>query len=156
MEEETQNPYAPPQSDLSIVPEKQGPGVKKVFSPAQGALGALLGGPLPGAYFVTANFRALGHMKRALLTTIGGVVILLAVFLWHSRLPEGLLNYSICIVYSAAAWVIIARTQFTKPQIVASRTLTLHSNGRVAGVALVGLIITFMLAYVLFDLLSFR
>jgi hypothetical protein len=156
MEEEAQNPYAPPQSDISIVPEKRGPGVKKVFSPAQGALGALLGGPLPGAYFVAANFRALGKSGRALLTTIWGVAILLAVLLWHSRLPEGVLNYSIAIVYSAAAWAIIAWTQFTKAQIVASTKLTVHSNGRVVGIALAGLLMTFMLSYVLFDVLSLR
>jgi hypothetical protein len=156
MVEETQNPYTPPKSDISIIPAKQGPGVKKVFSPAQGGVGAFLGGPVPGTYFVTATFLALGETKRARLTTIWGVVIVLAVLLWHFRLPEGLLSYSISIVYSVAAWVIIGRTQFTKPQIVASRTLTFHSNWRVAGVALVGLIITFVLARALSHLLSPR
>jgi len=154
--EETQSPYAPPKSDISIVPEKQGPGVKKVFSPAQGCLGAFLGGALPGAYFVTMNFLALGDRKRARLTTIAGGILVVSSLLWHLRLREGLLNYSIRIVYPVAAWLVIGRSQFTKPQIVASTTLTFHSNWRVAGVVLVGLLINIALALVLSHLVSLR
>jgi hypothetical protein len=154
--EDAQSPYAPPKSDISIVPEKLGPGVKKVFSPAQGCLGAFLGGALPGTYFVTMNFLALGAMKRARLTIIGGGILAISALLWHRLLPEGLLNGSIRIVYPVTAWLIIGRSQFTKPQIVASRTLTFHSNWRVAGVVLVGLLINIALGLVLFHLPSLR
>jgi hypothetical protein len=152
--EETHNPYAAPKSEILIAPEKQGSDVKKVFSPAQGSLGSFLGGPLPGTYFVAMNFLALGDVKRARLATILGIVITAAVLLWHFLLPEGLLSYSIVIPYSAAAWLIIGRTQFTKAQIVESKTLTFHSNRRVAGIVLLGLLITFVLARVVAHLLS--
>ena len=154
--EETQSPYAPPKSDISIVPEKQGPGVKKVFSPAQGCLGALLGGALPGAYFVTMNFLALGARKRARLTTIVGGILVVSSLLWQNLLHPALLYSSIRIVYPVAAWLVIGHSQFTKPQIVASRTLTFHSNWRVAGVILVGLLINIALALVLSHLVSLR
>jgi hypothetical protein len=152
--EESQDPYAPPKSEILIAPEKAGPGVKRVFSPAQASLGTFLGGPLPGTYFVVMNFLTLGDVKRARLATIWGIVVTAAVLLWHFLLPEGLLNYSIVVPYSAAAWPIIGRTQFTKAQIVESKTLTFHSNWRVAGIALFGLLITFLLARVLSHLLS--
>jgi hypothetical protein len=154
--EETQSPYAPPKSDISIVPEKQGPGVKKVFSPAQGCLGALLGGALPGAYFVTMNFLALGARKRARLTIVVGSILVLSSLLWHNLLHPRLLYSSVRIVYPVAAWLVIGRSQFTKPQILSSRTLTFHSNWRVAGVVLVGLLINIALALVLSHFVSLR
>ena len=154
--EETQSPYAPPKSDISIVPEKQGPGVKKVFSPAQGCLGALLGGALPGAYFVTMNFLALGARKRARLTIVVGSIIVVSSLLWHNLLHPRLLYSSVRIVYPVAAWLVIGRSQFTEPQILASRMLTFHSNWRVAGVVLVGLLINLALALVLSHLVSLR
>ena len=154
--EEAQSPYAPPKSDISSVPENQGPGVKKVFSPAQGCLGAFLGGALPGAYFVTMNFLALGNRKRARLTTIVGGILVVSSLLWHLLPREELLNSSIKIVYAVAAWLVIGRSQFTKPQIVASKTLTFHSNWRVARVVLVGLLINVALALVLSHLVSLR
>jgi hypothetical protein len=152
--EEPQDPYAPPKSDISITLEKQGPDVKTVFSPAQGSLGSFFGGPLAGTYFVAMNFVALGAVRRAWLTTIWGIVITAASLLWHFFLPDRLLGYSIRIAYPVAAWLVIGRTQFTKPQIVASKTLTFHSNWRVAGVVLLGTLITFVLARVVAHLLS--
>jgi len=154
--EETQSPYAPPKSDISIVPEKEGPGVKRVFSPAQGCLGALLGGALPGAYFVTMNFLALGARKRARLTIVVGSIIVVSSLLWHNLLHPRLLYSSVRIVYPVAAWLVIGRSQFTEPQILASRMLTFHSNWRVAGVVLVGLLINLALALVLSHLVSLR
>ena len=152
--EERQNPYTPPKSDISIAPETQGADVKKVFSPAQGSLGSFLGGPLAGIYFVAMNFLALGAMKRAWLTAIWGIAITAATLLCVNLLPYRVVGYSINTAYAVAAWLIIGRTQFTKPQIVASKTLTFHSNWRVTGVALLGLLIIFVLARVVAHLLS--
>jgi hypothetical protein len=154
--EESRDPYAPPNSDILIAPEKQGPGVKRVFSPAQASFGVLLGGPVPGTYFVAMNFLALGDTKRARLTAILGIAITAAILLWHYLMPEGPLNYGISIPYSIAAWLIIKRAQFTKAQIVASKTLTFHSNWRVGGLALLGLVFTVVVARVLSHLLSGR
>jgi hypothetical protein len=141
--EDTQNPYAPPKSDTSIVPEKQEPDIKKVFSPVQGSLGSLLGGPLAGAYFVWVNFLALGNRKRARLAVILGTAIAGAITFWDLFRTDAMLNYSIVIFMTPAliAWLIIARVQFTRAQIVASSTLTFHSNRRVASVGLLGLIV---------------
>jgi hypothetical protein len=128
--------------------------VKKVFSPAQGSIGAFLGGPVAGTYFVAMNSLALGNVKRARLATILGIVITAASLLWHFFLLDRPLGYSIRIAYLVAAWLVIGRTQFTKPQIVASATLTFHSNGRVADVVLLGTLIMFALAWVVTHFLS--
>jgi len=152
--EEPQDPYVPPKSDISIPLEKLGPDVKKVFSPAQGSLGSFFGGPLAGTYFVAMNFVALGAVRRARLTTILGIVITAATLLTDFSLPNMIVGYSISAAFAIAAWLIIGRRQFTKPQVVASRTLAFHSNWRVAGVALVGLLIIFILARALDHLLS--
>jgi hypothetical protein len=141
--EETQNPHAPPVSENLIASEKQGLHVKKVFSPAQGSLGAFLGGPMAGTYFVCMNFLALGKRKLAWLATICGAAIAAATTLWDLFRPEAMLSSSIVIFIAPAviAWSIIARAQFTKAQIAASNTLRFHSNWWVAGVALLGLLI---------------
>ena len=139
--EETQNPYAPPKADILIAPEKQGPGIRKVYSPAQGSLGAFLGGPLAGTYFVCMNFVALGNMKRAWLATVLGAAIAAAATLWHFFIRDIALGGSIRVAYAAIAWFAIAHAQFTRSQIVESRTLSFHSNHRVAGVTLLGLVV---------------
>jgi hypothetical protein len=133
----------PPASDDLIVTRKQTSGVKKVFSPTQGSLGALLGGPLAGTYFVCMNFLALGKRNLAWLATICGAAIAVAITLWDLFRTEAMLNYSIVIFIAPAiiAWFTIVRTQFTKAQIVESSTLRVHSNWRVAGIALLGLLI---------------
>jgi len=152
--EESRNPYTPPKSDISIAPEKLVADVKKVFSPVQGSVASFLGGPLAGTYFVAMNFWALGAMKRARLTVVWGVVITVATLFCDFFLPNKVVGFSISTAYAVAAWLIIGRTQFTKAQIIASRTLSFHSNWRVAGVALLGLFIIFVLARVQAHLLS--
>ena len=152
---EAENPYAPPKSDTLNAPEMHGQGVKKVFSPAQASLGAFFGGPLAGTYYVTMNFLSLGDKKRARLTTISGIIISVVALLGHHLLFERILGYSINIAYPVIAWPIIARMQFTKPQIAASRTLTFHSDWRVAGVALLGKLIILPLGAAESHLLAF-
>ena len=141
--EETQNPYAPPKANIWIAPEKQGPGIRKVYSPAQGSLGAFLGGPLAGTYFVCMNFVALGNMKRAWLAAILGTAIAAATTVWNLFVPDTMVYYGIAIriVPALIAWLVIAVAHFTKVQIVESTTLTFHSNRRVAGVVLLGVVI---------------
>ena len=143
--EEPQNSYTTPRvSEKLISPEKRGPGVRKVFSPAQGSFGTLLGGPLAGIYFVCMNFLALGNKKRAWLATICGAVIAAAITFWHLVWGGDAMPKYRIIVFAAPAviaWLIIARAQFTKAQIGASSTLAFHSNCWVAGVVLLGRVI---------------
>jgi hypothetical protein len=152
--EESRDPYAAPKADISIAPEKAGADVKKVFSPAQGSVASFLGGPLVGTYIVAMNYWALGAMKRARLTAIWGIVITAATLFCGSLLPNRVVGFSVNAAYGVATWLIIGRTQFAKPQIVASSTLTSHSNWRVAGVVFLGLFITFVLSRMLAHLLS--
>jgi hypothetical protein len=83
---DTQNPYSPPKSDISIAPDKSAD-AKRVFSPAQGGIGTFVGGPIAGTYFLRANFQALGDAKRARLTTVWGVVVCVLILLVLPFLP---------------------------------------------------------------------
>jgi uncharacterized protein YqgC (DUF456 family) len=139
--EEPQNPYSPPKSEIVHSPEELGPGVMRVFSPAQGSLGTFVGGPLAGTYFIRSNFLALGDSKRARLTTIWGVVICAGILLALPFLPEKMPGYIIPMAYAITTRVIIERAQFTKAQIATSSTLAFHSGWRALGVAVVGLVI---------------
>jgi hypothetical protein len=50
-------------------------------------------------------------------------------------------GFIIPLAYSMTVRLIIERAQFTKAQIAESSTLVRHSNGRVAGIAVLGLLI---------------
>lgn len=141
--EETRNPYTPPKSEILIAPEKHVPGVMRVFSPAQGSLAALLGGPLAGTYVVCTNFLALANRKRAWLAAVCGTAIAAAITFGHLEVPNASIGYDALVFVTPAiiAWLVIGGAQFTKAQIVESTTLTPHSNRRVAGVVLLGLLI---------------
>jgi hypothetical protein len=144
--EEPLNPYTPPKSEIRHAPEGPGPGARRVFSPAQGSAGTFLGGPLAGTYFIRANYLALGETKRARLATIWGIVICAAILLVLPFMPEKMPGYIIPIAYAITARTIIERAQFTKAYIAASNDLAFHSNWRVVGVALLGLVIFALLA----------
>jgi hypothetical protein len=114
--------------------------MKKVFSPAQGSVGAFLGGPLAGTFFVSMNFLAIGDTRRARLATIWGITIA-AVALWgHLSLSDSILGYCIRIAYPVIVWPIIS-TQFARARIAPSGLLAIHSNWRVAVVAVLGLLV---------------
>jgi hypothetical protein len=151
---ESWDPYAPPRSDITQAPGKQGPGLKEVFSPTQGAVGAFFGGPLAGTYFIRANFLALGDAKRAGLATLCGLIICVAILLALPFLPERMPGFIVPMAYTITARVIIERTQFTKAQIADSSTLTFHSNWRVAGVTALGFLIFGVVGVAAFLLLT--
>jgi hypothetical protein len=132
------NPYAPPKSDILIVPEEQGPEKRKVFSPAQASLGALFGGPFAATYYVAMNFQSLQDRRGARLTIFSGIIISVVTILGHYLLSYKLVGYGISLIYPIIVWLTISQLQFTQSQISASKSLTLYSNTRVAGVALLG------------------
>lgn len=139
--DEHRNPYAPPKSDTSVAPTKDLAGTKRVFSPAQGSVGTFFGGPLAGTYFLRANYLALGQGKRAMQATIGGILVSVAILLSLPFLPEKMPHYVLPIAYMFAVRFLIERSQFTKKHIVESGHLTFQSNWRVAGVAVIGIVL---------------
>lgn len=149
--EDFKNPYAPPKSETGFVPAKAG--VQKVYSPTQGWAGTFLGGPLVGTYLLRANFAAIGKSKHARQATLWGVVLSAVILLSLPFLPERTPGYILPIAYSMTVRLIIERAQFTKNQIASSDKLAFHSNWRVLGVGLLGLVVFLILGVAEFLLL---
>jgi len=145
------NPYAPPKSETAFVPEKVG--VQKVYSPTQGWAGTFLGGPLVGTYFLRTNFVAIGNPRRSRQATVWGIALSAIILLALPFLPERTPGYILPIAYSMTVRLIIERTQFTKNQIASSDKLAFHSNWRVLGVGLLGLVVFLILGVAEFLLL---
>ena len=136
-----QNPYAPPKSAIVQAPENEMTDIVKVYSPVQGGLGTFLGGPLAGAYFIRANFQAMGDARRAGLAAIWGIAICAVFILVVPFLPAKLIRSFVPILNVLGVKYLIEKMQFTKDQIASSGQFTFHSNWRVVGIALLGFLV---------------
>jgi hypothetical protein len=141
--DQPQNPYKPPKTDLAEAPVAEAGGRKPVFSPAQGAVGTFVGGPLAGAYFLRANFMAKGDRRSATQATVWGIAFTLALLIAIPFIPDGLPAPVIPISYTIIVRMIIEKMQFTKAQIASSTAYAFHAPGRVALIALLGMAIFF-------------
>ena len=113
----------------------------KVYSPMQGGLGTFLGGPLAGAYFIRANFHAMGDARRAGLATVWGIAISAVLLLAVPFLPAKLIRSFVPILNVLGVKYLIEKMQFTKDQIASSGKFTFHSNWRVVGIGLLGFLV---------------
>jgi hypothetical protein len=130
------NPYVAPRSNLS------GPSDRPVrlYSPAQAACGALLGGPVGLVYFLHANFNALENDRLKMKTLVFGAVLVIFLVVILPMLPEGLPSVPFTIAYVVAAQYIANRYQVTKQGIIDSPQYDFHSNWRVFGVGMLCLV----------------
>jgi hypothetical protein len=141
--DQPQNPYTPPKADIAATPVA-GTGAKiPVFSPTQGAVGTFVGGPLAGTYLLRTNYLAKGDRRNAMKVTLWGIALTLALLVALPYIPDSLPTPVIPISYAVAVRVIIEKMQFTKAQIASSTTFSFHAPGRVALVALLGMLIFF-------------
>jgi hypothetical protein len=130
------NPYATPKSNIS---DPSGSPIK-LYSPAQAACGALLGGPVGLIHFLYANFNALGNDRLKKKTLVFGAVFILLLLLTLHILPEEIPSAPFTIAYVLAAKYIAERYQVTKQGIMDSPQYDFHSNGRVWGIGFLCLI----------------
>jgi hypothetical protein len=152
--EDLRNPYAPPKSETANAPKGMSADARKVYSPAQGSLGTFLGGPLAGTYFVRANFQTMGDAKGARMVTMWGIAICAVILLSLPFLPAKMPGYILPIAYAITVRMLIEKKQFTKVQLATSTTFTVHSNWRVVGIALAGLVVFALLGVTEFLLMS--
>lgn len=142
------NPYAPPTANVVEVPRRKTP----VYSPVQAAVGTFLGGPLPGAYCLMANYAAMGDARRERAVGLwGGLGTLLLVAL-VPFLPERMPRFVLPLAMAWAARLLVEKGQFSKAQIAASETHIFHSNWRVVGISLLGMATFLILVFLVISL----
>lgn len=132
------NPYAPPKADLGD-PSGDGVARKLVFSPRQGMVGTVLGGPLAGIYYVRANYIAKGEIREAWTFTMVALMATAALIPLLPLLAERRPGMVLSLAYGVTVQLIIGKWQFPKAQLDESPSFAIHSNWRVAGVAGLGL-----------------
>ncbi|HEY5804068.1 MAG TPA: hypothetical protein VIT90_10290 [Lysobacter sp.] len=138
----SENPYAAPGAVLSDAPVT---GSRRLYSPAQVAAGAFVGGPVGVIYFLWTNFRALANHRAAQRTLMIGALLLIALSLVLPLLPEKFPSLPFTIAYVLVARHIAEKQQMTKQAILESGDYTLYSNWRVFGLALVCVVFSFVL-----------
>jgi len=130
------NPYATPNSDLIATPAS----ATHLYSPAQAACGALLGGPVGLIYFLRANFKALGNERLEKNTLIYGCILVVALVVALPLLPDKFPSAPFTVGYVVAARQIAEKFQMTKQAILNSSQYGFHSNWRVFGIGLLTLV----------------
>lgn len=131
------NPYATPAAPLA--PESSAMTVR-LYSPAQAAWGAFLGGPVGVVYFLQANFAALGDLVRQRQTVVWGAVAVVALTALILVLPDNVPNAPFTIAYVLVAKQVAETRQMTKQAILDSPRHDFHSNWRVFGMGLLSML----------------
>lgn len=134
------DPYAPPRAAID-----PGHARADVYSPLQVAAGAFVGGPVGLAYFLWANFRALGNRDAARWTAIAGALLMVTLCLLLPVLPERMPSWPITLLYMATGRYVAERFQLTKDAIAVSADHDFQSSWKVLGIGLLCLIASLVL-----------
>lgn len=145
--EDPDNTFTGIQGKADDKPPHTGPSKNKLYSPIQGGLGTVLGGPLAGAYFIKSNFDAMDDSISSRKTVIWGTVINLLFLLSLPFIPVQIPRYIIPAIYSFIIWIVIAKMQLTVEKIVSSPNFESQSNWKVLGISLLVLPIYILLIY---------
>lgn len=132
-----QGEEAPTQSRAVGAPDQE---VQRLYTPKQVQAGAFLGGPLAAVFYLWKNFQTLknpGGAKWTLRYGLGFTILLILLIPWF---PERTPNYILPFAYAWGAYYLVTRYQRSKEQIQKSPELGFHSNWKVTGIALAGLI----------------
>ena len=76
------------------------PTTRRLYSPGQAGVAALLGSPIAACWFLARNYRQLGHPGSATQCLIWGALGTLAVFIAAFFLPDNFPNTAIPIGYT--------------------------------------------------------
>jgi len=128
-----ENPYTPPAADIR---DDLYANAVKLYSPAQAACGAFLGGPVALIYFLRKNFSALGNDSAASKTVGYGVLFILGLLALIPILPDRFPSIVFTIAYIFIAKSISENYQKKKQEIAESPEYDFHSNWRVLGFGL--------------------
>lgn len=118
---------------------------QRVYSPAQAATGAFLGGPLASVLCLHQNFRALANKGGERMTRVYGSAVLLLFLGILPFLPEKFPNMAIPLATVISTRMLVEKYQVTKQAVVESDLLQFHSNWRVFGLGMACLLVTFAL-----------
>jgi len=107
-----------------------------VYSPAQVAIGAFVGGPVGLTYFLMANFGALYNDRARKNTLYSGISLIIALLCILPMLPDNFPSLPLTILYVVAARMVSEKYQLTKSQIAESEQCQFQSNWKVFGLSL--------------------
>lgn len=126
----------------------------KVYSPAQVACGALIGGPVGLIYFLMSNFDNLGKEQAKNQTLNWGALGIVALIITMPFLPDWFPSFPFTIAYILIARFVAEKHQLNKEDIIASAEYRFYSNWNVFGMGLLCLIGTVLVLGVPVFLLS--
>lgn len=128
----------------------------RVYSPAQAALGAFLGGPLASFYFIQHNFSILRDEESARKTILYGTLTVSVLLAALPFLPDKFPNFLIPCITIFATRYFIEKFQFSKEDITTNDAIGFQSNWRVFFIGLFSLAIFTIIAIgVIFGLSTF-
>jgi hypothetical protein len=145
-------PDDPYRSPAAAIEEAKPLGIARVYSPRQAGFGGLVGGPLGGAYFLWANFMALGMYERAAVTVRLGSVVAIALVVGSLFVP-GPLGYGLWAVNFLVPYLLVPTLQMDKAAIEASPDHELQSNWKTLGMALLWFCVWALVYFIAQDLL---
>jgi hypothetical protein len=134
------NPYAAPAATLDHTAST----TVALYSPAQAATGAFLGGPVGLIYFLRQNFLTLGNKSAARTCLILGALLIAIILIVLPFLPAKFPSSPITLVYIVIARYVAEKYQATKQAITESPEYTFQSNWTVFGMGLLCLLASVM------------
>lgn len=146
----TENPYSAPQSVIASGRSITDNEKRKIFSPTQGAAGAFLFGPLTGLYIVQANFASMSEDAKRSQSITYGMLLVVAFLLIAPFVPDKVPGFLFGLVYMLPTRAVIDKFQLSKAQILESEQYDFHSNWRVFGFGVLGIMIYLVFLIVVF------
>ena len=146
-------PDDPYRSPAAAIEEAKPLGIARVYSPTQAGIGGLVGGPLGGAYFLWANFMALGMYERAAVTVRIGSLVAIALVVSAMFVPDPI-GYAMWAVYFLVPHQVATRLQMDKAAIAASPDHAFQSNWKTTGMALLWFCVWAVLFFLAQDLIQ--
>ena len=110
------------------------------------SIGAFLGGPLAAGYFFAKNFKAINEPEKVKTTWVITILSTIAIFSLAFIIPDNsnFPNQLIPAIYTGLAYFLFKSHQEEKVLQKIESGATYHSWGRVIGISVLGLLITFV------------
>ncbi|MEO9275295.1 hypothetical protein ABFY09_10550 [Marinomonas sp. 5E14-1] len=123
---------------------------KKLYSSNQALVIGFFSGPLTLIYFIYKNFKVLEETSLARKAVIFGIIFIFMMVLLSPLLKSNVFNFFISIFPAISARYIIKNFQFNKQDITDSEELSFYSNWRALLAGIIGLIMFFIVAFVIY------
>jgi hypothetical protein len=126
----------------------------RMYTPTQIALATFCSGPLAAIYTLRKNFTAMGDRRHAGRTLAWGIAITVTCIALIPFVPQGIFSLAIALGYTFAAVRLANKLQLTKDGIEKSGSYNVQSNWNVVAVAALSLIGFFVVAGIIFLMMS--